>query len=223
VLVRDYRAHLTARLLHDPPSPEKERTWLQQFLYEYVSLLDFYDRFRGPKKMIYFEELLQRPDDVAAALAGFYGLPDREEGLARWRMHGRDVQARFGRWCAEADSVRGGCGAPCRNFMKLERTGPFAAPESTTPRAGARGPEVAASAPPPATPAPTWWNDFDMYVPKSKQPAPERVSRVVREFEALLCLDAPTPSTVLMKTPRLARKYLQRRGWGSGSPPRCGT
>merc|ERR1712045_981215 len=49
VIVRDYRSHVARHLAGSGAAQEDPTKWLQTLRYEYFSLLDFYDRFRGRK------------------------------------------------------------------------------------------------------------------------------------------------------------------------------
>lgn len=122
VLVRDYKAHIARDAPLEPTSGSSLTEWLEVFASDYFWLIDFFERFRSRKLMVFYEDLKHEGFGVAAQLSDFFALPDAARGLERWRLQYRGLMAQIASTCGDWQGT-GACSAPCRSFRKTAQGG----------------------------------------------------------------------------------------------------
>merc|ERR1711971_442692 len=182
---------------------EEHEHQLKMLVSEYMRLLDTYERFNGPKRIIYMDDLLTQPEHVLEGLLEFLKVDDAHAGVEQWVQQGDQMQEQIADWCTSLESIEKDCVAPCRNFMKSRRKGPF----------GALAADMTGHL---TLHADTWWSTHPDVKPTTQQLSDEQALEAADEFEQFACV-----YTDIMETPHLLRKYLLRPGWGARAAQYC--
>eukprot|EP00929_Paragymnodinium_shiwhaense_P068070 TRINITY_DN34210_c0_g1_i1.p1 TRINITY_DN34210_c0_g1~~TRINITY_DN34210_c0_g1_i1.p1 ORF type:complete len:565 (-),score=120.14 TRINITY_DN34210_c0_g1_i1:585-2279(-) len=202
-VLRDYK-QILKRLISPTLEGEAREHALRRFTLEYMVLLDMFERFQGPKKIIYLDDLAKQPAEVLRSLLELLDVEGAAAGVERWAASGDGAQEEIAAWCAGAaeGEVEEACVAPCRNFMKARRKGPFAAMAASTADGGA------ASA--------AWWHQQLDDLMAGEVLSEEALWEVTEEFEQFVCVYME-----VLETRELAKKYLLQPGWGVNAAAHC--